>query len=132
MSWSAEYVPAENQVELVVSGPVFNRDAREQAADVIRLIKRHDADFVMVDYTQVVLEVSLANLYWLPDYYLELGAPQHVHVALVLPPGNFQLESYEFFRVACRNAGYDVRLFDSRSAADAWLSTFKPTQVERR
>ena len=132
MSWSAEYVAAENQVELAASGPVFNRDAREQAAEVIRLIKRHDADFVLVDYTRVVLEVSLANLYWLPEYYIELGAPQHVHVALILPPGNFQLESYEFFRVACRNAGYKVKLFDSRAAADAWLTTFKPTQVERQ
>ena len=95
MSWSAEYVAAENQVELAASGPVFNRDAREQAAEVIRLIKRHDADFVLVDYTRVVLEVSLANLYWLPEYYIELGAPQHVHVALVLPPGLYHSHRFE-------------------------------------
>ncbi len=126
MSWSIEYVSETEQIHVRSSGPIFNQDARAQTEEVVALLKRHDANFVLVDCSEVTLEVSLANLYWLPEYYLELGAPQHVRIALILPPRQFQLESYQFFQVACKNAGYNVRLFDSAEAAQTWLRQFRP------
>jgi hypothetical protein len=126
MPWTVEYNAAEGIVQLIAKGAVFNDDARAQAAEVIGLVKKHNADFVLADYSEVKLEVSLANLYWLPEYYTELGAPQHIRAALVLPPQSAELEAYQFFQVACKNAGYNVKLFDSTSSALGWLHQFRP------
>jgi len=84
-----------------------------------------------VDFSNASLEVSLANLYWLPDYYTELGAPNHVRAAMILPGGGAQREAYQFFQTACKNAGYNVQLFDERSAAAAWLHQFRPKPLVR-
>jgi hypothetical protein len=105
---------------------INNNDARAQAAEVIRLLKRYHSDLVLADYSDAHLTASLANLYWLPDYYTELGAPQHARFALVLPRNRFNVEAYQFFQIACRNAGYNVKLFDEKVAAEAWLSRGSP------
>src|SRR5580698_803076 len=102
MSWNVEYVPEKAMVKVMARGRIFNQDAREQAVQAIALLKEHDADFVLVDSSDVKLEVSLANLYWLPEYYLELGAPQHVRLAVVLPRSQGQIETYQFYQIACK------------------------------
>ena len=126
MSWTVEYVPEKEMVRVVARDQIFTQDARAQAAEATALIKKHDADFVLADYSAVQLEVSLANLYWLPDYYLKLGAPQHIRIAVILSRTGSQLESYQFYQVACKNAGYNVKLFDCADAAERWFGQLRP------
>ncbi len=124
MPWTVEFVPETEILHIVALGKIYNHDARAQAIEGVALVKKHDADLILADYSEVTLEVSLANLYWLPEYYNELGAPQHVRVALILPSSGFQFDSYKFFQTACKNAGYNVKLFDSKEAGEAWLRRF--------
>ena len=132
MSWTVEYVPEKDMVKVFARGRIFNQDARDQAVEVINLLKQRDANFILVDSSDVKLEVSLANLYWLPEYYLELGAPQHVRVAIVLPRSHGQIESYQFYQIACKNAGYNVKLFESEEAAEDWFRQVRPSRPAER
>jgi len=126
MPWTVEYVAEKELVLVTQSGEVFNQDARAQAEQIIGLLHQKRCDFVLVDFSEARLELSLANLYWLPDYYSELGAPQQVRLAVVLPRTGYNLEAYQFYQVACKNAGYSVRLFDTREAAEAWHQQYYP------
>ena len=128
MPWTVEYVPEKEMLLVIASGRVLNLDARAQAAAAVGLLKPNQLDSVLVDCSDARLEVSLANLYWLPDYWSELGAPRYVRIAVVLPRTRFNVESYQFFGIACKNAGYNVRLFDGNEAAEAWLHQYRPTQ----
>jgi hypothetical protein len=47
-------------------------------------------------------------------------------VAVVLPRTRYRIESYEFFELVCKNAGYDVRLFEVREKAERWLAPSPP------
>ena len=104
------------------AGEIRNEDAKAQAAEAIRLLKQNEASGVLVDYSEALSELSLPELYWLPDYFTTLGAPWDARVAMVLPRTRYRIDTYQFFELVFRNAGYNVKLFEERKEAEAWLA----------
>ena len=121
MSWKVEYLPATGFVAVTAAGEVSDEDARAQVEQVIRLLKQHQTTLVLVDYLEALSEVSLSSLYRLPDSFTQCGGPWNVRVAVVLPRSRYRMETYQFFKLVCGTAGYDVRLFDQQEAAEQWL-----------
>ncbi len=131
MPWEVKYVPDREMVLAVATGVFYEEDAYAQVVQAIGLLQLHHARLVLVDHTEVLSEMRLSSLYSLPDYATELGAPWDIHVAVVTPRTRYRLETYEFFGMVSRNAGYDVRLFEDKEAAENWLlqSSSIPTAV---
>jgi hypothetical protein len=127
MAWTVEYVEGKRLALVIATGAVGDEDARTEVAETLHLLKEHEATLVLVDCTEAVTEASLAGIYHLPDYATQLGAPWQLRVALVIPKSRFRIETYQFFALVFRNAGYDVRLFEARDAAEEWL--LKPRAV---
>jgi hypothetical protein len=117
-------------VVVTASGEVRDEDARAQTAETFHLLKRHHATSVLVDYSEAVSEVSLARLYGLAEYSAELGMSWDTRVAVALPRTKYRLESYQFFELASKIAGYNVRLFEDKEAAEHWLATNGPIQPQ--
>jgi hypothetical protein len=128
MPWKVEYAPEACMAVVTAAGEIRNEDATAQAAEALRLLKQHQASRVLVDYSDALSEVSLPSLYGLPDYYSRIGVPWNVRVAVALPRTRYRLESYQFFELVCKNAGYSVKLFDAREAAEHWLTQTSPVQ----
>jgi len=126
MPWTVEYAPDRALAVVTAFGEMRDEDARAQTFETVYLLKRNQATAVLVDYSDAVPGVSLATLYWLPDYATQLGAPWDARVAFVLPRGRDPLESRQFLPLAFKNAGYDVRLFDDKAAAENWLALAPP------
>ena len=123
MGWEIHYDEGLRAVIITAHGPVSNDDARAQVTQSVQLMKEHDTKCVLADYTEGVTEVSLANLYWLVDFYQEIGAPADMKGAVVLPRSGHRIEAYQFHALAARNAGYNIRLFETRADAEKWLSS---------
>jgi len=104
-----------------LTGAVTDADAKSQSEQAMRLLKDHQASLVLIDCREAVSEISYAVLYWLPRFYAQLGVPRSTRIAVVLPAVPYRVESFQYYALACRNAGYEVRLFESRQAAEAWL-----------
>jgi len=121
-SWLAEYLPEKKMVASIMSGAITDTDAKSQSEEVIRLLKDHEAELVLIDCREAISEMSYAVLYWMPKFYLQLGAPRSTRIAVVLPAVPHRLESFQFYALACRNAGYNLRLFETRQMAEAWLA----------
>ena len=115
-------------VVVTASGEIHNEDATAQAAEAFRLAKQNQASAVLVDYSDALSEVSLPSLYGLPGYYSRVGAFWDARVAVVLPGTGYRLESYQFFELVCKNAGYNVRLFEASEDAEQWLAQASPTR----
>ena len=115
---------------VTASGEIHDEDARAQAAEALNVLKQNQASGVLVDYSDAVSEVSLSRLYGLPDYAAELGAPWDARVAVVLPRIPYRLESYQFLELVCKNAGYHVKLFETREAAENWLAEAAPVREQ--
>ena len=109
-------------VVITALGEIRNEDASAQAAEAFRLAEQNQASVILADYSDALSEVSLPSLYDLPDYYSQLGVPGHARVAVVLPRTRYRLESFQFLELVCKNAGYTVRLFEAKAAAEAWLA----------
>ena len=128
MPWRVEFAPEKDAIVVTSSGEIRDEDARAQVEETIRLLKQNQASAVLADYADALSEVSLPSLYRLPDYYSQVGAPWHARVAVVLPRTRYRLESYQFFELVCKNAGYNVKLFEAREAAENWLAQAPPVR----
>jgi hypothetical protein len=126
MPWTVEYRPEKDMALVVAAGRIFDEDARAQLVECIRLLKHHHAALLLLDYSEALSEVPLAGLFGLPDYATELGAPWNMRVAVVLPRTGYRMDTYEFLELVGKNAGYDVRLFGDRKAAEAWFLQCRP------
>ena len=73
--------------------------------------------------------MTLPELYWLADEAQGLRVPWDVRVAVAAPRTRYRIEAYEFFALVFRNAGYDVKLFDDRKAAEEWLVRPQPAPM---
>jgi DNA-binding NarL/FixJ family response regulator len=120
-SWLAAYLPEKKLVEARLIGGVTDADAKSQSERVIRLLNENQASLVLVDCLEAVSEMSYAVLYWMPRFYSQLGAPSLARIAVVLPRVPHRLESFQFYALACRNAGYNIKLCETRQAAEDWL-----------
>jgi hypothetical protein len=129
MAWTVEYVPERGLVLLVATGEIVDEDLRAQVAETIRLLNEHQSALVLVDCSNAVTKASLPGLYRLPDYATERGVPWNVRGAVVIPKTRFRIETFHFFELVCRNAGYDVHLFDDRESAEAWLRGPAPVRT---
>lgn len=128
MAWTVEYLPTKDVVAIIAAGEISSEDAEAQLAETIRLLHQNHATHVLVDYSEALSEVSLPSLYGLPDYSTMSGAPWNARVAVVIPRTRYRIETYQFFELVCRNAGYDVRSFDNAEAAEDWLQQAQSVQ----
>ncbi len=122
MPWTVEYEPEKAVVVVTGAGEMMDEDATAQTTEAVCYLKQNHSNAILVDYSGALSEVSLPTLYWLPDYFAELGAPWNIRVAVLLPRTPYRLESFQFFELVCENAGYHVRLFEAKDAAEAWLA----------
>ena len=121
MAWTNEYLADKEMILLVVTGEIVDEDTREMVAETIPLLNERHCHFVLVDCSTAVTNASLPSVYRMPDYATELGAPWNTRLAVVVSKTRVRIETFEFFGLVCRNAGYDVRLFDDRKSAEEWL-----------
>ena len=111
---------------ITAAGEIRDEDARAQVVEAFYLLGQNRATGILADYSDAISEVSLAELYWLPDYAAVIGAPWDNRVAVVLPRTPYRLESFQFFELVCNNAGWNVKLFESNAAAENWLAQAAP------
>ena len=113
---------------VTASGEIRDEDARAQTVEALYLFEQNRAAGILADYSDAISEVTLAELYWLPDYAAVIGAPWNIPVAVVLPQRQYRLESFQFFELVCNNAGWNVKLFEPKAAAEDWLAQAAPVR----
>jgi hypothetical protein len=128
MAWTVEYAPERGLVVVTASGEIRDEDARAQTVEALNLLTLNQATRVLVDYLDALSEVSLPELYWLSDYAAEFRMPWDARLAVVLPGTRYRLESYRFFELVCKNAGYNVKLFETKEAAEHWVGQAAPVR----
>jgi hypothetical protein len=127
MPWDAKYVPEEDTVVLVHSGPLSLQAGKEQAQVIIALLKETKAPRLLLDYSDALGDVPAADLAALPHYYSELETPPDRRIALIVPRSQPTIDSFLNYSMICSSKGYDIRLFGNREGAQHWLQNVFPT-----
>lgn len=61
MPWEVKHLPDKEVVALICSGRFSSNDAREQAEEVIHLLKENKATRVLLDYSNAIGEVPIVD-----------------------------------------------------------------------
>jgi hypothetical protein len=121
MNWKTSYHDTEKVVELVYSGAVSRSELSTSAAAVLEIARSHGANRVLADCSDMHGGHSIADLYFLSDWLLEVRAIR-IREAVVLPAEAASSELARFWETTCNNRGLRVRVFDHRETAQRWLS----------
>jgi len=121
MSWKIDYLPGEQIVSIVCTGELTIQELLRQTQAANKLQIENGARGFLADFTAADVQIPLADLYQLPDYYAEIGVSRQSRIAVVFPPDLRQHEKYEFYEDVCLNRGFHSRLFDSIEQARMWL-----------
>ena len=127
MPWRYHHDQAEQLVEVLYTGNVTGHDLRDSTTACISLEKQAGVDRFLIDASDLHLDASLAEIYDLPaKQYTEEQADRHARVALVLPGTAKERAAVLFYETACVNRGWDVKTFQKRQQAVAWLLAKPP------
>lgn len=122
MPWSVTFNSSLNIIEEVFSGIVTAPEFREAVSKRISLEKETGSTKVLNDVSEVEVDASILDLLDFPNkQYQEEGSNRNVRMALVMPKSKRARELAEFFITACLNRGWQVKNFNVRQEAIAWL-----------
>lgn len=118
-----EYLPERQAVVLRIEGVLTSESMAEHTRTSIRLLNEHGASRALVDCSGLEdISATTADIYKLPDAYIELGLSRQTRIALVVRKDNSRADLFSFYDDVTHNRGYSVKLFDSLDEAWAWLA----------
>jgi len=119
---SCRLLSAENVVESVYSGDVRPEEQDHASRAAIRLARESGVYRFFTDLSGMTRGPSPGELIQLIDALEHMGLPRTLREALVLPPGSMAATDVQFYEDACRNRGWNTRIFPDRAHAFAWLA----------
>lgn len=108
-------------VEGRYSGRIDAEGLREAFEGMIALGRKHGAHRFLSDCAALHGGHTLFDLYELVDRLVEIRPGRRMREALLLPVVEPAVRNVQFWETACRNRGLDVRCFQRRADALAWL-----------
>jgi hypothetical protein len=120
MAWNVKYNSDTKIIELTYSGLVSPIELKDALSAALSLSKQEGTSLFLADCTDMVGGHSITDLYFLIALYEESGL-RGMKEALVLPALKSSVEQVKFYEVACRNRGFNVKIFSQIQDATAWL-----------
>ena len=109
-------------VELTFTGPISGTDMHAASSETIALQKRTGLTLFLVDAGSWTLTAATADIYKLPaETYGRENVDPRTRIAIVTPRDASARQGALFYEDACRNRGWNARVFDDRAAAVEWL-----------
>jgi hypothetical protein len=124
MPWEARYLAQERLVETVYSGVIGARELRDAVEATARLGVENRAARFLGDLSGLQSGHSIVDLSEVVGRLEALGITRNMREALLVPgPATPDaVERARFYETACRNRGWNIRIFTERAAALAWLA----------
>ena len=121
MGWQIKPLDAEGFLHVIADGAVATDDVALQVRQGIAYIVEHGLKGAMIDYSQALLQMSVVDIYRMPDWFDEQALPHGTRIAVVLPADPVNMHKYTFFDDVATNRGYLVHLFWESTRARDWL-----------
>lgn len=121
MSIRCNVLEVERVVELAYSGTVGPDDLQAMLLAAAETSRRTSILRFLADLTDMSGGHSAGDLFAVVQAMEQMGVPRTMREAIVPRPGSIPDADARFFEDACRNRGFDVRIFPDRASALAWL-----------
>jgi hypothetical protein len=112
---------ADGLVESVYAGVVSPAELERAVVTTVELARERGVFLFLTDVTGLTGGHSAGDLFALVAMLGSLGLPRTLREAIVIPQASLAPPDVQFYEDACRNRGWNVRLFQDRGSALAWL-----------
>lgn len=124
MSWTYKDNPTLMIVEAIFTGEITAQDLQEVTSKLIALEKEKGRDKFLIDTREMEFAASFSDLFDLPTkQYIEEGAGHQDRIAVILSTSTREREAADFYKIICRNCGWQVQTFPDRQRAIDWLTS---------
>ena len=124
LTWTVKYNESLGAIDLVYEGVLSGDDLRQATREGIALAQKHVVEKAIVDCAHQLKTGDVLDLYEFPDMYSQSGLSRATRIALVRPIATELHELATFYEDVCVNRGWQVKSFDTREEALAWLNGF--------
>ena len=122
MPASCRLLAVEGVIESVYVGDVRPEEQERSARNAIQLARETGVYRFFTDLSAKTRGPTPGELIQVIDAFEHLGLPRTLREALVLPPGSMTSADVRFYEDACRNRGWNMRIFPDRACARARLA----------
>jgi len=128
MTWTVAVNPLGPFLAVVYTGTVTPEELKQSAAETLDLARSHNIVRVLADTRGLQGGHSLADLYFLSDWLIQKQAFR-LREAVLMPVSAAVQDSARLRETACFNRGLNVKVFNDRDAALAWLLEKEPAEI---
>ncbi|UCD99695.1 MAG: hypothetical protein JSV42_02900 [Chloroflexota bacterium] len=121
MTISVHYDPNKNLVIGSVTEKIDSKVIDALAAELLNILGKHGCQGFLNDLRKAKLDLSLVELYLIPEMLNAVGFPQSLKRALIVSSDSPDLEDYAFFETTSVNRGHRVKIFIDQDEAMNWL-----------
>ncbi|MCB0282630.1 MAG: hypothetical protein KDF60_08645 [Calditrichaeota bacterium] len=121
MPWHVKYLDDLQIILVKNSGVLDYNDYKQQTIEARKLVKQHKTHGTLVDDRELINNASEFDLIDMPDLYDELKVNPKSRIAIWVSKEKSSHKQFLFFEEICSKRGWQVKLFEDRSAAISWL-----------
>ena len=124
MPWETKIVEKPNKyVEIIYSGTVSPEELYMALEKCVLLSKENNTKLFLADLTTMIGGHSVMDLYGLIALFEALKIERDIKEAVIMGPLQDSAEEIRFYETACKNRGFNVRIFAEKNKALAWLTS---------
>lgn len=112
---------ADGVIDSIYAGEVSPVELERGVRAAVGLASQSGIYRFFTDVTDLTGGHSAGDLFAVVSLLEAMGLPRTLREAIVVPASTLAAPDVQFYEDACRNRGWNVRLFPDRESAMAWL-----------
>lgn len=121
MEWKIDLLHDAGVVSTVVSGILTLDGIKKIYTETLKRAKQNNVTKLINDYRNVSLDLSVIDIYHLPQTLLKLGRTNHHKSAIAYSINSPDKPNYAFFDTRCYNLALNTKVFTDYDDAYLWL-----------
>jgi hypothetical protein len=121
MLWEIRYEESDQVVRVKTSGTMTLPPLKRMVAETLAEAASHNGYRFLMDHRDVIVKLSMAEIYALPAIFKVVGRATYHRVAILYPQGT-ETRAFHFHEYRAQNLGFLQRIFSASEPALAWLA----------
>lgn len=121
MQYTISYLKDKGIVIVDHTGTLKYKDFMKQSFQALELGRTKKASLFLLDYRNLILQLTISEIFGIPELYEKIGASRAIKIAILMPDGETNIEDFKFYETVCQNRSWQVRVFTHKDAEMEWL-----------
>ncbi|MBN1779788.1 STAS/SEC14 domain-containing protein [bacterium] len=121
MAYDITFIAEHGIVNIKNSGNLSVDEIVCQTGEVVTLAKEKKSLAILTEFTAVIMNVSLIDVFKLTELYEQVGMDHHSKIAVLVSAADLNMEELQFYETVCFNRAWNIRIFTERDEAIEWL-----------